>query len=593
MVDAPLHVLDLGKALAAEPVGDLQAATAVVAVDDDAAVAVRLQFRDADRNVSHRNVPRGLDVNEVVFVLLATVEQQKIFAGIQQRFYGEHVDFQRNWGGGGHVVLFGERRGGGSCHGVNGSSVCIERSILSTAGVAKTAARGDRRFRYNARSPFAKGNAVAATIDSAEARQFAIEVVERLRAAGYDALWAGGCVRDQLLGHEPKDYDVATSAPPDAIRDLFGRRRTLAIGAAFGVITVLGKRGAGQIEVATFRRDAEYSDGRHPDRVAFSTAEEDAQRRDFTINGLFFDPLAERVIDFVGGQEDLKNGVVRAIRDPRERFAEDKLRMLRAVRFAATFGFTLEAGTLAAIQQFAAEIIIVSAERIAAEMRRMLTHPSRRRALELLHESGLLPIILPEAAAFHPEFPPDEISLAPDWQRTLRIVEHLEQPTFPTALAAFVRELVEPLAAGHRAETICQRWRLSNAESETVMRLIAHEASIRRARELPWPQLLRELDSNFVAELLTYGAAVAQVVDATTAEIDFCRVKLRLPRHELDPPPLLTGDHLKAVGIPPGPGFRGLLEAVRDAQLESRIRSQAEAIALVQQMWRTTGDAAH
>ena len=427
---------------------------------------------------------------------------------------------------------------------------------------------------------------MAPTIDPAEARQFAIEVVERLRSAGYDALWAGGCVRDRLLGLEPKDYDVATSAMPDAVRDLFGRRRTLAIGAAFGVVSVLGKRGAGQIEVATFRRDATYSDGRHPDSVAFSTAEEDAQRRDFTINGLFYDPLAERVIDYVGGQEDLERGVVRAIRNPLERFAEDKLRMLRAVRFAATFEFTLDAGTLAAIQQYAAEIIIVSAERIAAEMRRMLTHPTRRRALELLHESGLLPIILPEAAAFQPEFPPEENSPSPHWRRTLRILERLDQPSFSVALAALVRELVEPLAAGHFAEAICGRWRLSNAETETVTRLVAHEAAIRRARQLPWPQLQRVLVSDFVAELLTYGEAVAREVDDSTAEIDFCRDKLRLPRHELDPPPLLTGDHLKAAGIPPGPEFRVLLDAVRDAQLECRLTSQAEAIAFAQQLWR-------
>lgn len=168
-------------------------------------------------------------------------------------------------------------------------------------------------------------------------RQFAVEVVERLRTAGYEALWAGGCVRDQLLQRTPKDYDVATSAHPDQIRDVFGRRRTLPIGAAFGVITVLGPKSAGQIEVATFRQDATYSDGRHPDSVTFSTAEEDARRRDFTINGLFYDPLNEQVIDFVGGQQDIDRRVVRAIGDPYERIAEDKLRMLRAVRFSATF----------------------------------------------------------------------------------------------------------------------------------------------------------------------------------------------------------------------------------------------------------------
>ena len=175
-------------------------------------------------------------------------------------------------------------------------------------------------------------------------RRFAIEVVRRLQAAGFMAYWAGGCVRDQLLGRTPKDYDVATNAMPEQVRELFGRRRTLAIGAAFGVYSVIGPKAAGTVEVTTFRRDAAYSDGRHPDSVTFSTAEEDASRRDFTINGLFYDPTERRVIDFVGGQEDLAVGLIRAIGNARDRFAEDKLRMLRAVRFAAAFDFTLDAG---------------------------------------------------------------------------------------------------------------------------------------------------------------------------------------------------------------------------------------------------------
>ena len=201
------------------------------------------------------------------------------------------------------------------------------------------------------------------------ARQFALWVVQKLRDAGHEALWAGGCVRDELLGQHPSDYDVATSATPQEVRLCFGYRRTLAIGAAFGVITVVGRREQGQIEVATFRCDAAYSDGRHPDHVSFSTAREDALRRDFTINGLFFDPIAQKIIDYVDGRQDLEAGIVRAIGDPYQRFAEDKLRMLRAVRFAATFGFAIEADTLAAVQREAGQIRVVSAERIAAELR--------------------------------------------------------------------------------------------------------------------------------------------------------------------------------------------------------------------------------
>ena len=229
-----------------------------------------------------------------------------------------------------------------------------------------------------------------------EQRRFAVEIVRKLRAEGFETYWAGGCVRDQLLGRVPHDYDVATSANPKEVRRLFGHRKTLAIGAAFGVITVLGPRGAGQIEVATFRRDAPYSDGRHPDSVTYSDAREDALRRDFTINGLFHDPLEDRVIDYVGGKRDLAAGLIRAIGEPRQRFREDKLRMLRAVRFAATFGFALEAQTRNTICEMAAEVTVVSAERIAVEMRRMLVSPGRSVAAGLLLETHLAEAVLPE-----------------------------------------------------------------------------------------------------------------------------------------------------------------------------------------------------
>jgi poly(A) polymerase len=245
-------------------------------------------------------------------------------------------------------------------------------------------------------APALRGNRTVPSIDPRLQREFAVDVVAKLRAAGFEAYWAGGCVRDQLLGREPKDFDVATDARPDEIRGIFGFRRTVAVGEAFGVIKVVGRKPEGEVEVATFRQDASYSDGRHPDSVRFSTPEADAQRRDFTINGLFYDPLDDRVIDFVGGQEDLARRMVRAIGDARARFAEDKLRLLRGVRIAATFDFTLEPATRDAIKAMADQITVVSAERIAAEMRLMLVHPRRARALELLRELGLLKIILPE-----------------------------------------------------------------------------------------------------------------------------------------------------------------------------------------------------
>jgi poly(A) polymerase len=405
------------------------------------------------------------------------------------------------------------------------------------------------------------------------ARQFAVDVVQRLREAGHQALWAGGCVRDQLLGLMPKDYDVATDAVPDRVREVFGKRRTLPIGASFGVITVLGPRGAGQIDVATFRRDAAYSDGRHPDAVTFSDAEHDAQRRDFTINGLFYDPLYDQVIDYVGGQEDLKRRIVRAIGEPAARIAEDKLRMLRAVRFAARFDFELDEPTLTAIQEQSHELVIVAAERIAAELRLILTHESRAHGLELLSEAALLEVLLPES----------EIALAESaaWNRTRAILESLLQPTFSTALAALLREIQLTYPQQDMPRALFERWKLSTEELEGVEKLFHQEPIIRSASRQSWPTLQRILVEPRVEELLSYCDAVAKVIDGNANDIEFCRAKLSLPLAELNPPLLITGEDLKAAGIRPGPDYRTLLEAVRDAQLERRISTRDEALALV------------
>src|SRR5262245_8226634 len=221
-------------------------------------------------------------------------------------------------------------------------------------------------------------------------REFAIDVVRRLRQSGYEALWAGGCVRDELLGVDPADYDVATSARPEEVERTFAR--SVGVGKSFGVIEVIGPRrhdgSFPKVQVATFRSDGAYVDGRRPESVVFSTAEEDAQRRDFTINGMFFDPLEDRVIDYVGGQADLRAGVLRAIGDPRARFREDKLRLLRAVRMAARFDFPIEPGTAAAVLEMAPEITVVSAERIAEELRKILVHRNRAWAVRQLDELG-------------------------------------------------------------------------------------------------------------------------------------------------------------------------------------------------------------
>lgn len=413
-------------------------------------------------------------------------------------------------------------------------------------------------------------------------RHFALEVVQRLRTAGYEALWAGGCVRDSLLGISPKDYDVATDARPEQVRAVFGHRRTIAVGASFGVITVLGPRPVQPVEVATFRCDGQYSDGRHPDQVTFSDAAADAQRRDFTINGLFFDPLAERVIDYVGGQDDLRQGVVRAIGNPQARFDEDKLRMIRAIRFAATYDFSLEPNTLAAIQNLAGELVIVSAERIAAEMRRILPHVRRRRAVELLRASELLPVILPEIGELDPQSP-DNLELPADvrWTRLLEELDLLVEPSFSVGLAALINDICRQDDGSRQlklVEQICKRWRLSNDESQRVRFLLEHEESIRLARSIPWPKLQRILVADGVSDLLTFTAALATVRDGGTTAVDYCREQLARPTHEWNPAPLINGDDLQRAGLKAGRHFKQLLEQLRDAQLMGELSTHDEAL---------------
>jgi poly(A) polymerase len=420
-------------------------------------------------------------------------------------------------------------------------------------------------------------------IDPAAQREFAAEIVRQLHEHGHVAYWAGGCVRDQQLGRMPKDYDVATNATPAEIREVFGRRRTLAVGAAFGVIVVLGRPGQGQVDVTTFRQDSRYSDGRHPDSVTFSTPSEDAQRRDFTINGMFYDPLADRVIDYVGGIDDLARRLVRAIGDPRQRFDEDKLRMLRAVRFAATFNFQLDPATEAAIREMASQIHVVSAERIAQEIRGMLVHSDRARAMELLRTTGLLAALLPVLAE----------QTSPEWQHTLTVLERLREPSFALALAALIGA-VEGQGPGasvgdhavRMATEICERWRLSNKETERVAWLLGNQWQVRGAREAPWPRLQRLLISEGIDDLLNLEEAEALASGRDLADVEHCRRLLQLPPEELNPPPLLTGDDLKQHGLQPGKEFKILLEQVRDAQLEKRVTTKAEALALVDRLRR-------
>ncbi len=402
--------------------------------------------------------------------------------------------------------------------------------------------------------------------NSSAQRAFALEIVQKLRTAAFESLWAGGCVRDELLGRTPKDYDVATSATPDQIRDLFGHRRTLPIGAAFGVVTVLGPRAAGQIEVATFRKDAAYSDGRHPDSVSFTDAEHDAQRRDFTINGLFFDPVENKVVDYVDGQADLQRRIIRAIGNPRLRLSEDKLRMLRAVRFAATFDFEIEADTLRAIQEMAGEINTVSAERIGMEIRRMLLDPRRAVALCLLRETNLLAHVLSEIA----DLPADV------WQQMIARVEQLREPTLPLALAAVLL-----VAEDADISEVGRRLRYTNKELDRATWLVNNLMTVAHAPSVPWPKLQRLLVHDGAAELIALLESITELQDPALA---FCRERLAWPAERLNPKPLLDGGDLIRHGLPPGPEFSALLEQVRDAELNGLVATRDEALALVDRL---------
>ncbi len=443
------------------------------------------------------------------------------------------------------------------------------------------------------------------SIDPQRSRQFALKTVLRLRQAGHQAYWAGGCVRDQLLGKQPQDYDVATAAHPEQIRNLFGRRRTLTIGVAFGVVTVLGPPRAGQIEVATFRRDEGYSDGRHPDQVAFSTAEEDARRRDFTINGLFFDPEQDEIIDYVAGCNDIRDRIIRCIGDSKERFDEDKLRMLRAVRFATTLGFRIESTTFQSIQTHADQIDCVSPERIAAEMRRILVHTDRLTGITLLRDSGLWRTVLPETVlpetvlpetvlpeTVLPETVLPETQSQPErpkaltWQSLKDLLEHLSTEDFSTAMAACLWPVAQHSDAKRVAGELSQRWRLSNEEQKRIDWLLANEAHLRRAPQLPWPKLQRILIHPWINHLIELSRAIAQTRESEQTAINYAAQKLQLPPNELNPVPLINGNDLLAAGIPRGPQYSLILQAVRDAQLNLQISTRDVAIEYAKQQWR-------
>jgi len=414
----------------------------------------------------------------------------------------------------------------------------------------------------------------------------------RLRAAGYEAYLAGGCVRDRLLGTLPKDYDIATSATPDQITALF--RRTVPVGAAFGVIMVLAP--SGPIEVATFRTDGPYRDGRRPESVTFTDARADARRRDFTINAMFLDPDTNEVIDYEGGREDLARGIIRTVGDPAQRFAEDRLRMLRAIRFAARLGYAVEPETGACIRALAPTVLSTSAERIRDELAAMFTGPAPGRALRLLDEYGLLEHVLPEVAAMKGVEQPPEFHPEGDvFIHTGLVLDALYAPTVSLALGALLHDVGKPRTItyedrirfnGHdevgakMADEICARLKFSNAERERIVWLVAMHmrvAVIPDMREAKRKRLVRQ---DGFDELLALALADCRGSHGDAEHVAWILGYLEaLPPERARPPRLIDGQRLIELGYTPGPRFKAMLETIEDAQLEGDIttREAAEA----------------
>lgn len=439
------------------------------------------------------------------------------------------------------------------------------------------------------------------------ARQLAENVCQRLRDSGHQAYLVGGCVRDILLGREPGDYDVSTDATPERVQKLFPR--SLAVGAQFGVIIVLGDAVEGdsrdtkspQVEVATFRSDIGYSDGRHPDQVVYTrSAQEDVKRRDFTINALLLDPATEEVLDYVGGRDDLKAGIIRAIGRAEDRFREDKLRMARAVRFAARFRYAIEVQTVAAIRKLARGIHQVSPERLRDELTKLLTEGSAGRGFELLDETGLLPELLPEVARMKGVKQPPQYHPEGDvWVHTLLMLEKLpagcsatlawgvllhdvgKPPTFTPPAGPDDRiRFNEHAEVGTRmAEDICRRFRFSNDETAQIAALVANHMRFKDVHQMKPATLKRfvrlpEFDEHLELHLLDCSSSHGNLNN-----YEFVKQFLRnTPPEQVRPLKLISGDDLIALGLRPGPEFKAILEAVEEAQLNGTLESREGAL---------------
>ena len=423
----------------------------------------------------------------------------------------------------------------------------------------------------------------------------AAAIVARLRDAGFESYLAGGCVRDRLLGRPAADYDIATAARPEQVAALFSR--TVDVGAAFGVIRVLADDG--EYEVATFRTEGPYLDGRHPSSVRYAGAREDARRRDFTINGLFYDPAADAVLDFVGGRADLAARLVRAIGDPAARFEEDRLRVLRAVRLAAELDFGIAPETLDAARRHAEGVRAVSAERVRDELVRMLTGPDPGRALSLLRDTGLLAVVLPEVAAeigvpqpanFHPE--------GDVFEHTRLAVAALQEPSPALAMATLLHDVGKPGTLEHApdrirfsrhdergaeiAQAVMERLRFPRRETDRVTALVARHMIFKDLPQMREAKRRRLFADEIFPDLLELHRADCAASRGDLSLYEWARAEAERIAAAAPPPArLVSGHDVLARGVPPGPRIAAILETVEDARLEGRVRTRDEALAMI------------
>ena len=432
--------------------------------------------------------------------------------------------------------------------------------------------------------------------DKSLLKETAIGIVKRLRERGFSALFAGGCVRDMLMGNVPEDYDIATDARPDDIINIF--ERTVPVGIHYGVVLVI--ENGFEFEVATFRSDGTYTDGRHPDTVTFCDARGDALRRDFTINGMFYDPVDDKHFDYVGGREDLKACLVRAIGDPSERFNEDRLRMIRAVRFACRFDYKIEDQTADAIKRLYDKILTVSMERTRDELRKILTGPSPHTGIKMMDDLNLLNEILPEVTAmkgvrqpenYHPEgdvFTHTLLTLselaasqnpADSWELAMAVLLHDIGKPVTFEVADRIRFNNHDNIGAEMSERICERLKMSNAEKERITWLVKMHLYLRHAQQMRISKLKRLFAHEGYPELAELYRVDSLASTGDLEDYNFCQNMLEeLQEEEIKPEPLITGNDLIAMGLKPGPIFSKVLDAIKDDQLEQKITTKEEAL---------------